>query len=676
MPKPDRHVDWLNNYFKVNNVNGDLELTSGKIAELCNKELNTEAWTKGPSPKNRRIMTNGVDAQTVGRHMQELKKKKFGKPRATRRTQSAINRIDSVLAKRDGRLWTGDRMLLAKLNQTNPENIKNYVEENARQEAKRAKQAGGQVLQDWEARKRSMVVSNKYANKMWAEYNKPGKKDEYLQKLANGLIGLKTGEAIKENSMNHPGSSLNPANGYELSTNDGEGDDEAIDADTSEAIVDDDYPMDNDIGNESESQTGYDFVADSPEYPDHISHLPQSPTQVENGVNNRKLNLAEGNAENSGSQMGFEQNYCNMNRHPVFDNAEIGVPNPRTDVFEYAASGILAMTQDKGPVLATIQPYRDNTPSRNMQISFAPSPQVQPNRYAGEPVRQRQNERSHAGPREEQDMRACHVSYQVHENQHKYQDAPQMLSTAQSKKRKELLFEQGVLDVRPSKRQCQPGEFLEPERQLETEQHFPLEYQYNGLNVEESGVEENLEPNLDVGTNFSRTIDRVIVGEPKKLHERGVCGLAASTVSPYNHEYVDQGSEVGFLGIAAHPESGLRTEHFNSRQSRESGRLDRRSGDKPENAIVIPENCAEIGTVESSQDTGHRISVDARQPVKTDDKPGYLESASSPKGYANIWYFQGRVRTCEKPSKSPWQASHHFDGISTAISMQPTRRKS
>ncbi|THV54934.1 hypothetical protein BGAL_0017g00280 [Botrytis galanthina] len=675
MPKPDTHVDWLDNYFKVNNVNGDLELTSGKIAELCNKELNTEAWTKGPSPKNRRIMTNGVDAQTVGRHMQELKKKKFGKPRATRRTQSAINRIDSVLARRP-RLWTGDRMLLAKLNQTNPENIKNYVEEKARQEAKRAKQLGGQVLQDWEARKRSMVASNKYANKMWAEYNKPGKRDEYLQKLENGLISLQTGEAIKENSINHPGSALNPVNGYKLSISDGEGDDEAIDAVASEAIVDDDYPMGNDIENESESQTGYDFVADSPEDPNHINDLPQFQTQVGNGVNNKESNPTDGNAENSGSQMDFEKNYSNANRHPVFHNADIGVPNPRANYFEYAASGIRATTQGKAPILTTMQTYRDNTFSRHMHTSFAPSPQVQPSRYTVEPVRQRQSERSHFGTRKEQDMRAYHVGYQVEESQHRYQDAPQMWSTAQSKKRKGPLFEQGVLDVRPLKRQCQPGEVPVPERQSEPEQYSPFEYQNNRFGVEENDFEEILEPNSDVGANQNKVIDSMIIEEPKELHERDMRVLAASTVTPRNQENVDQGREAGFWGILAHPESGLRTEHVNSRQNRESGSLDRRSGDKPENAIVIPENCEEVGTVEPSPGTGHRIIVDERQPVKTDDKPGYLESASSPKGYANVWYSQGRIRTCEQPSKSPWQASHHFDDISTAIPMQPTRRKS
>lgn len=168
----------------------------------------------------------------------------------------------------------------------------------------------------------------------------------------------------------------------------------------------------------------------------------------------------------------------------------------------------------------------------------------------------------------------------------------------------------------------------------------------------------------------------MIIEEPKVLHERDMRVLAVSTVTPRNHGNFDQGREAGFWGIVAHPESGLRTEQVNSRQNRERGSLDRRSGGKPENAIVIPKNCEEVGTVEPSPGKGHRIVVDERQPVKTDDKPGYLESASSPKGYAKVWYYQGRIRTCEQPSKSPWQASHHFDGISTAIPMQPRRRKS
>ncbi|KAF5878606.1 uncharacterized protein Bfra_000773 [Botrytis fragariae] len=667
MPKTERHVAWLDNYFNNNNVNGDLNLTSGEIAELCNNELDTEGWTKGPSPKNRRIMTNGVDAQIVGRHMQELKKKAAGKPRATRRTQSAIDMINRVLVKRDGRLWTGDRMLLAMLNETIPENIKNYVEENARQEGKRAKEAGGQVLQDWEARKRSRVASNKYANKMWAEYNKPGKKGEYLQKLANGLISLETGEAIKENSINHPGSSLNPANGYKKSASDGDDDDDAG--------VDDDYPMGNNIETECESQTGYDSVDDSSDYPDHIKNLPQSQMQVENGVNNEKSNLADGNAEKYGSQMGFEQNYCNTNRRSVFDNAEIGVPNLRTNLFEYEASDIRAMMQDKGPMLASMQPYRDNTPSKHMHTGFQPSPQVQSSRYISESVRQRQHERYHVGTREKLEMRASHVGYQAHRNPSRYPDVPQMLPTSLPKKRKEPLVDEEVLDVRPSKRQCQSGELFESERQLEPEKHFPLENRYNGLEVEESDVEEILEPNLDFGIDFNRIADSMIVEKTKKLQERDLSVIAASAIRTRMYGVVDQGREDGLWSIIAHPDGGLRAEHVLSRDSKERGHLGRRSGNKPENAIAVTEDCEEAKTVALSQGTGHRISVEARQPAKTDDRPGYLESVSSPKGYANIWYSQGRIRTCEEPCKSPWQASHHFDGILTAISMQPTRRK-
>ncbi|TGO20915.1 hypothetical protein BPAE_0256g00040 [Botrytis paeoniae] len=681
MPKTERHVEWLDNYFNDNNVNGDLDLTSGEIAAICNNELDTEAWTKGPSPKNRRIMTDGVDAQIVGRHMQELKKKAAGKPRATRRTQTAINRIDSVLAQRGRHLWIGDRMLLAMLNQTNPENIKNYVEEKARQEGKRAKEAGGQAFQDWEARKRSRVASNKYANKMWAEYNKPGKKDEYLQKLVNGLISLETGEAIKGNSINHPGSSLNPANGYKKSTSDGDGDDKAVDADASEAIVDDDdYPMGNDIGNESESQTGYKSVADSLEYPDHINDLPQSQTQIEDGDSRKQLDLTHGNIRNAKSQINSDRSYQNAgshpDAHPVSYNTELNVSNARTNRSEYEASNIQTMIQNNGAMMESVQPRSDDVHSTNMYMGFRPSPQVHSSRYTSEPVRQRQNERSHVVTHEEQDTRASHVGYQVHGNQSRYPDVPQMLPDSLLKRRKEPLVDEELLDVRPSKRQCQPRELFEPERQFEPKQHFPPEHQYNGLHVEESDVEESLEPNLDVETNLNRVVDSMIAEEPKELHERDMRLLAATTVRPRNHRNVDQGREVGFWGIVAHPEGGLRTEHVLSRGSQERGHLGRRSGDKFGNSIIIPEDCEEAGNIEPSQGTSNRISIVGRQSAKKEEQSGHLESVSSPKGYDNIWYSQGRIRTCEEPSKSPWQASHHFDGISTAISMQPTRRRS
>ncbi|KAK6615256.1 hypothetical protein H4I95_00408 [Botrytis cinerea] len=682
MPKSEKHADWLDNYYKNYNVDGILPLKSGEIAEVCNSELDTKACTKGPSPKNRRIMTNGVDAQIVGRHMQELRKKAAGKPRSTRRIQTAKNRIDRVLEKRDGRLWTGDRMLLAMLNKTSPANIKNYVEEKNRQKKRRAWKAGGQVFQDWKAWKSSMPSSNKYANKMWAAYNETGKTDEYLQKLASGLISLETGKTIEGNSIEHPGSSLNPANGYIESASDGDGDEEAVDADANEAIVDDDddddYPMGNDIENDFEFQTGCDLIVDSFEYSDHIIDLPQSQVQVENGVNPKKLNLADGNFKNAGWQMGFQQNHGNADRNsgerPVSYKAEIGGPNSRTKLSEYEAFDTRPMTQDKGPMLASMQPYSNNAHSRNMYMGFEPNPWVQSSKYTGEPMRQRQYERSDAGSRKEQAMRASNFDYQVHENQFRYPNASQMLPTSLPKKRKESLLEEGVLDVRPSKRQYRPGECLGSEVQLKFAQHSQPEKRENGLKVDVSGARESDGLNLNFGTNFNTIANNMIVEKTKTSQERDVRLLAASTVQPHNHKNAVQGRQSIFWSIVAHPQGGLRTEQVSSRESRESGRLGRRSGDKSDNAIVIPEYCEEVGTVEPSHGTVNRITVDERQSAKNEEQFRHLWSLLSPKGYTNTWYSQGRIRASEEPSKSPWQASHHFDGIPTFISVQPRRR--
>ncbi|TEY70366.1 hypothetical protein BOTCAL_0105g00080 [Botryotinia calthae] len=679
MPKFERHTDWLNKYYKNYNIDGILPLKSGEIADICNSELDTKASTKGPSPKNRRIMTNGVDAQIVGRHMQELRKKAAGQPRSTRRIQTAKNRIDRVLAKRGGRLWTGDRMLLAMLNKTSPANIKNYVEEKNRQKRRRARKAGGQVFQDWEAWKSSIPSSNKYANKMWAAYNETGEKDKYLQKLASGLISLETGETIEGNSIEHPGSSLNPANGYTESTGDGDGNDEAVDADANKAIVDDgDYPVGNDIENYFEFQTKCDLMVDSFEYPDHIMDLPQPQMQVENGVNPKKLNLADGNFENAGSQMGFQQNHDNTDRNfgerPLSYNTQIGGPNSRTNLSEYEASDTRPMTQDNGPMLASMQTYSNNAHSRNMHMGFEPNPQVQSSKYTGEPVRQRRYERSDVGSRKEQDMRASHFDYQVHEDQSRYPNASQMLPTSLPKKRKEPLLEEGVLDIKPSKRQYRPGECLESERRLEFAQHSQHGKRENGLNVDVSGVGESLEPNLNFGTDFNKIADSMIVEKTKTLQERDVHVLATSTVQSHKHKNAVQRRQSVFWSIVAHPQGGLRTEQVSSRENRESGRLGRRSGDKPDNAIVIPEDCGEVGTVESSHGTVNRITVDERQSAKNEEQSSHLWSLSSPKGYANTWYSQGRIRTSEEPSESPWQASHHFDGIPPSISVQPRRR--
>lgn len=67
MPKTEKHVEWPNKYFESYNVQGDIRETSKQIAHKCNEELGTTESMRGPSPKNRLLMIDGVDAQTVGR---------------------------------------------------------------------------------------------------------------------------------------------------------------------------------------------------------------------------------------------------------------------------------------------------------------------------------------------------------------------------------------------------------------------------------------------------------------------------------------------------------------------------------------------------------------------------------------------------------------------------------
>lgn len=65
MPKNQQQIEWLNNYYDENQINGNVLAKSQVIADEYNKKFNTEAFTKGP--KGRTRMTNGgLDAQTVG----------------------------------------------------------------------------------------------------------------------------------------------------------------------------------------------------------------------------------------------------------------------------------------------------------------------------------------------------------------------------------------------------------------------------------------------------------------------------------------------------------------------------------------------------------------------------------------------------------------------------------
>ncbi|KAF7867370.1 hypothetical protein EAF04_005453 [Stromatinia cepivora] len=671
MPKSDKHVTWLNDYFEVHNVEGDLPKTSQEIADKCNKELGTTKSMRGPLPKNRLIMIDGVDAQIVGRHMKELKQKALGKPRAIRRSKDDINRIEAVRAKRNS-VWPGDRMLLAKLNNSTPYNIKNHCEHKARREAENAREAGGQVLQDWEAEKKARKNSHKYAAKMWAEYNKPGNKDEYLRKLENGLISLETGETINGDSSQHRGSALNPANGYIQNmpeiVNAVKGIDRAGDQGADGGGANDAYTMGHGIENEADYHRGYDSMAGSSQYLIHKWGLSRSEDEDEHNVNQKRLNLTNGSVENFDSQMAYQ-----FSKYPAFNDDGFGGSKPRPTLSEYETFDLQTTSQHGRPMPASVQPSSHEACPSNMYTSFQPGPRGQSSNMTSKLLRQsgwqyRQKERSAAATFEEQDKRASHVGRRVQEDWYEYPDSNQTMSTAPSKKRKGLLEEE-TIDARPLKRQRQLETRLESGTQSVCEQQFRPQSQYNGPDVGEGGVDEELEPELEVWFDFSSIAIEEHEWHKHDSHEGDAQRTVALDAEYHNHGNPDQGKEVGTSNDNAHPQGRLETGSSASTENLTLVNTNRLLGDKPENAIVVPEGGEEDEAARTTLSTGNRASVVGEQATNEVDVPGYFHETSSPKGYTNAWYCQGIARTSEPAVESPWQFGHHFDGHFATISI-------
>ncbi|KAJ8070387.1 hypothetical protein OCU04_000764 [Sclerotinia nivalis] len=573
-------------------------------------------------------------ANSTCRHMKELKQKALGRPRSIRRSKEAISRIEAVRAKRTP-VWPGDRMLLAKLNNSTPDNIMNYCEEKARREAKNARKAGGQVLKDWEAEKKARKSSNKYAAKMWAEYKKPGNNDEYLRKLENGLISLETGETINGDSSQHRGSALNPANGYIQSIPDivhaPKGIGKAGDEGTKGGAANNAYTMGHVMENEVDYQR-YDTMAGSSQYLIHKWGLSRSEDEVEHDVNQR-LSLTNSSLESFDSQMAYK-----FSKYPAFKDDRFGGSKPRPTLSEYESFDLQTMSQHGRPMPASMQPSSHETCTSTAAVF------------------------------EEQDKRANHVGPRVQEDWYEYPDPSRTTSTAPWKKRKEGLLEEETVDVRQLKRQRQLEARLESEQQFVSEQRFQPQSQYNGLDVGEGGVDEELEPELEVGFDFSG----VAIGEYKwhkyDWHEGDVQRNIAFDVEYHNHGSSDQGKKDGTSNGNAHAEGRLETGPVASTEHLRLVNTNRLPVDMPENAIVIPGGGEEDEAAMITRSIGNRASVVGEQATNEADVPGYFHETSSHEGHTNAWYCQGTARTSETAVDSPWQSGHHFDGHFANIS--------
>lgn len=94
--------------------------------------------------------------------------------------------------------------------------------------------------------------------------------------MKNGLISLKTGEAITGDSSQHPGSALNPANGHMESL---------IKSDpANEGAEKGAYLIGNGMENEPSSQNGYNSIAGPSQYPTRKKGFPRFKGQAEDSV--------------------------------------------------------------------------------------------------------------------------------------------------------------------------------------------------------------------------------------------------------------------------------------------------------------------------------------------------------------------------------------------------------
>ncbi|QSZ30842.1 hypothetical protein DSL72_000400 [Monilinia vaccinii-corymbosi] len=585
MPKSQQQIDWLNNYYDENNINGDILEKSQAIADKYNKQFNTEGFVKGP--KGRITMKDGgLAAQTVGGHMADRKRILDQQPRAIRNEEDEMKRLKAVSDIRT-RPYVGDKMLLMEANNITHQQVKNHFEERARQEANRARKAGGQALIDFEESRSKKDTSNKYAAKMWTEYKHD--KEGYLRKLRNGLISLKTGKAITGDSEeDFLYSALNPANGHIQSMSNGnragKGVAEVADEDSAESAKGANFMVhrkesERDIDNE------YSSMAGSSQYPTRKGGLLRSSKdQAEYRTGNKRLGYTSGSMGKVDSQMSFFNNdfggYGSSDEYtsesPAFYNDRLGTPQPKTKISKDDTFDIQTRSHGSGFV----------PPFKQQSISDAVHPKH---------------------------SKSMHIGSQPSNQVDKWSNIGSV-----------SLGESGTMGGRTLKRKCQPDRQLESKREAKQPQTQRL---YNGLNLE-GGVDDQ-EPNL--------------VEEFFKCNNYMMQDIAMFHAHPYTHGDANREGLYEVSNNAAYPEGNLRNRSMANRENFPLDGTNHLTGDSAENAILIPDDDEAEGAREN-QSIGNETRCNEKLSTKEGDEPGYLAGASSVKGYTNAWYYQGRLR--------------------------------
>ncbi|KAB8303008.1 hypothetical protein EYC80_006313 [Monilinia laxa] len=559
-------------------------------------------------------MTNGgLNAQTVGGHMADRKKMFRDQPRAIRNQKDDLERLRAVSDIRC-RPWVGDKMLLMQANNTTHAKVKNHFEERARQEAKQAIKAGGQVLLDFEEVRDKRDTSSRYATKMWADYKH--NKEEYLKSLRNGLISLKTGESIKGDLNMYMYSALNPANGHIQSAGSGNTAGKGV----AKLAGGRDDLLRRSMEDTPNTIDKYSSTAEPCQHPTRKREpFRSSNDQAENSANKKSLEQTRGSIDSINSGMTFHNNPFGggessdgyFGKSPDFCNDRLGARIPS------------AVDQ---------QFHQPKAHTKSMHIGSQPSNRVDQSSeiggvsLGGNGWNDRQKEASIAYEgKSVKPLGSQADGFELAEN------STQMAFAISSKKRKESLLEEETMERRPLKKQCQLEGPLQPEQQPEHDQLQPR-IRYSGLDFEGN-----------TGEGHVQELDHV----PEEFAEwnRHVMQDSASLpVQPHIQGTSNRG-EFGVSNNASYLESSLWIGFITNRENLPLNEENNLPGSKSENAIPVPDGKGDAETVRESQRIGGQTSFNGKQPLKEEDEPGYLAGASCVKGYTNAWYFQGRLRT-------------------------------
>lgn len=554
-------------------------------------------------------------------------------PRAIRNEKDELRRLKAVSDIRC-RPWVGDKMLLMQANNTTHEKVKNHFEERARQEAKRAIKAGGQVLLDFEEQRGKMDTSSKFASKMWADYRRH--KEDYLRDLRNGLISLKTGESIKGDPSMYQYSALNPANGHVQSTGNGS----RFGTGVAKLAEGRDDLLRHDMGNIPDTFDRYSSIAQPFQHPTRNKELFRSFNDQAETTANKSLEQTRDSIDNINSETNFHNNSFGGER------ASDGYSSKSPEVYNDLLDAPLTQTNvsDETFNIHTTSYGGKSRPAFNQKLT---GDVTQPNNtksmgtgsQSGNLVEKSINiglgENGWNYRQKEESIAYEGKSAEPHGSQaggfEQVENSSQMAFAVSSKKRKDSMLEEEMMEGRLLKKQCQLERRLQPEQEPENEQLQPR-IQHNRLDFEvDTGERHVQEPNHPIEEFF-------------EWNRHVMQDTAAFPVQPQIQGTSNRG-ELDVSNNVSYPESSFRNESISKSENHPIKEANDVPGNTVENAIFIPDGKDDAEAARESESIGNQTNFNRKLPAEEEDEPGYLPGASCVKGYTNVWYYQGRLRT-------------------------------